>query len=55
MTLISLETIKNNVSCVQAKLADFTDGQPGLGEVLENALISKKKVIVPDNNVNVGR
>jgi hypothetical protein len=39
MTLISLKTIKSNVSCIQAKLTDFTDGQPDLGEVLENAYI----------------
>ncbi|MDR2545549.1 MAG: hypothetical protein LBD03_08490 [Methanobrevibacter sp.] len=55
MALISLKTIKNNVSCAQTKLTDFKDGQPDLGEVLGNALISEKKVIVPDNNVNVGR
>jgi hypothetical protein len=40
---------------VLAKLMDFTGGQPDLGEVLKNALISERKIIIPDNNVNVGR
>jgi hypothetical protein len=40
---------------VLAKLTDFKDDQPGLGEVLENALISRKEGIIPDNNANVGR
>jgi hypothetical protein len=40
---------------VLAKLTDLADGHPDLGEVLENALISRRKGIIPDNNANVGR